>query len=138
MGFENFVKTRSAGFWLTAAISFTATLTAIIYGACYASAEELSIAACVLTAVCAASVGLAFTRFKGMTPYLQLLFVLAAFGFYAHSVYYYVSVVLVGIDLDTFSPEFITCTVLFAALIAASAVNVFFGQGAKVAEGEKE
>ena len=131
MNFKSLIKTRSSGFWITTAVSLTALITVIVYSACYAPTEEFSVAACVLTAVSVLFCGLLFTKFAGLAPYVQLLTILTAFAFYAYSVYYYVSVVLVGIDLDSFSPEFIVCTLLYLVLIAASAVSVFFKQGAK-------
>lgn len=134
MNFKSFIKTRNIGFWITAAFSLTALITAIVYGACYSVTEDFSVTACVLTALSALFFGLSFTKFGGLAPYVQLLTVLMAFGFYVYAVYYYVSVVLVGIDLDSFSPEFIACTVLYVLLILVSAVNVFFKQGAKKAE----
>lgn len=138
MNIKSFIGTRNTGFWLAAAFSFTALITATVYGACYSSTEDFSVAACILTVVCALFFGLEFTKFGGLVPYVQLSVILTAFGFYAYGVYYYVSVVLVGIDLDSFSPEFIACTVLFVMLISASAVNVFFKQGAKRIENSRE
>lgn len=131
MNIKSFLKTRNIGFWITAAFSLTALITAIVYGACFSSTEDFSVTACVLTAISALFFGLSFTKYGGPVPYIQLSAILIAFGFYVYSVYYYVSVVLVGIDLDSFSPEFITCTVLYVVLIAAAAVSVFFKQGAK-------
>lgn len=131
MKLKSFIKTRSVGFWITAAFSLTALITAIVYGACYASTEDFSVTACVLTVVSVLFFGLEFTKFGGLAPFVQLTVILMAFGFYVYSVYYYVSVVLVGIDLDSFSPVFIACTVLYIVLILVSAVNVFFKQGAK-------
>ncbi len=138
MNTKSFIKTRNTGFWITAAVSLTALITAIVYGACYGPTEDFSVTACIALAVGALFFGLSFTKFCNLVPYVQLLTNLTAFCFYAYSVYYYVSVVLVGIDLDSFSPEFIACTVLFVALIAVSAVGVFFRQGAKNIESAKD
>lgn len=61
-------------------------------------------------------------------PYIQFILALSAFMFYVYGVYYYVSVVLVGIDLDSFSAQCIICSALFALTTIASAVGVFLKQ----------
>lgn len=137
MQIKFFLKSRGAGFYLTAAVSLISLITAIVYAACYASSTDCSLAACIITAACALWVGLSFTKLDKLAPYLQFMTVLTAFCFYAYSLYYYVSVVLVGIDLDSFSAEFIVCTLLYAVLIIASAVNVFFKQGEKENSNER-
>lgn len=136
MNFKKYIKTRGCGFWATAATSALAALTVIVYSACYAATQDFSTVACVLTAVCACAAGLLFTKFGTVAPYLQLVIVLAAFGFYVYSIYYYVSIVMVGIDLDSFSAEFIVCTVLYLVLIIGAVVSLFLKQGKKEVEGE--
>lgn len=134
MNLKSFFKSRTVGFWITAAASAAALITAVVYGASYASDIDFSLTACLLVAACAAVFALSFTPFKNLTPYLQLLISLTAFCFYVYSVYYYVSVVLVGIDLDSFSARFIICTILYIATVATSAVSVFFRQDGGRAE----
>lgn len=47
---------------------------------------------------------------------------------FAKAIYGYVAVVLVGIDLNSFSPQFITCTALFATSFILSIVTMFLPQ----------
>ena len=53
---------------------------------------------------------------------------------YITKIYNYVVVVLVGIDVNTLSTQFIACTVCFAILIVLSIANVFFKQEKKKEE----
>lgn len=48
--------------------------------------------------------------------------------FYIYGIYFYVSVVMVGIQASTFNWQFQLCTVLFAALLVVNVVNVFLKQ----------
>ena len=47
---------------------------------------------------------------------------------YITNIYNYVVVVMVGIDISSFSTQFIACTTLFAILLVASVANIFFKQ----------
>ena len=62
---------------------------------------------------------------NAVLPYIQFALSTAAFMSYIYAVYYYVSVVLVGLDLDSFSFGFILCSAAFAVLQITAFVNVF-------------
>ena len=49
-------------------------------------------------------------------------------------IYNYVVVVMVGIDVNPLSSQFITCTVCFAILVVISIANIFFRQEKKKQE----
>ena len=55
---------------------------------------------------------------------VQFLMLLASSMFYIYGMYYYVSIVLVGIDLQYFSTAFIACSALVGSTVALSTLNV--------------
>ena len=55
---------------------------------------------------------------------VQFLMLLASSMFYIYGMYYYVSIVLVGIDLQSFSTAFIACSALVDSTVALSTLNV--------------
>lgn len=55
---------------------------------------------------------------------VQFLMLLAGSMFYIYGMYYYVSIVLVGIDLQSFSTAFIACSALVGSTVALSTLNV--------------
>ena len=77
-------------------------------------------------------VGAAFillgTRIKILNeilPYVQFALTVAALMAYVYAVYYYVSVVAVGIDLDSYDGGFVICTIAFSVCLLLATVNVF-------------
>ncbi|MCI9031296.1 MAG: hypothetical protein HFK09_02095 [Clostridia bacterium] len=126
---RDYIKDKALGFWFTAGIAVLSLATAITYAASYAGTENINwfSFAFMLAAFVAAVVLVAIGRF-GLTPYIQAALVFLSLLFFIYGIYYYVSVVLVGIDLDSFDPEFIVCTVLYAATFGLSVANVFLKQ----------
>ena len=55
---------------------------------------------------------------------VQFLMLLAGSMFYIYGMYYYVSIVLVGIDLQSFSTAFIACSALVGSTVVLSTLNV--------------
>ncbi len=55
---------------------------------------------------------------------VQFLMLLGGSMFYIYGMYYYVSIVLVGIDLQSFSTAFIACSALVGSTVALSTLNV--------------
>lgn len=96
MDIKAYIKTRSVGFWIAAGISAAALLAGVVYCACYASTDDFSVGVTVLLFVTAALFCVSFTKARAVLPYVQLVTVLCAVGFFAYSIYYYVSVVIVG------------------------------------------
>ena len=65
-----------------------------------------------------------FKQFK-VVKYLQFLLTLSALMFYIYAMYYYVSVVFVGIDADSFSASFIICSLIYFGCYGLSIANLF-------------
>ena len=63
-----------------------------------------------------------------IAPYALGFLNFVALLFYVYGIYYYVSVVLVGIDLDHFEPQFFVSTILFVVLLGASVTSIFMEQ----------
>ena len=118
-------KSKSIGFWLTLGCSLSSLLTAIVYSACYVGTTEFNLVACLCLIAAFAIGALQFTKLEKLAQYLQFLLCVAACMFYIYGIYYYVSIVMVGIDLDSFSFAFIACTTLFIATMVEMVVNVF-------------
>ncbi len=77
------------------------------------------------------------TRIKilnAILPYVQFALTVAALMAYVYAVYYYISVVMVGIDLDSYDTGFIICTAAFAVCLLAAFVNVFIPHKEKASE----
>lgn len=55
---------------------------------------------------------------------VQFLMLLAGSMFYIYGMYYYVSIVIVGIDLQSFSTAFIVCSALVGSTVTLSTLNV--------------
>lgn len=120
-----FRKEKSKEVLPSLVLSGLALVTAIVYPALFAGTDEFNLFALLLAIAVAAAGVSAFTPLRAFAAYLQFWFAVAACMFYIYGVYYYVSVVLVGIDLHSFSPQFVACTVLFLLDTAASVVNLF-------------
>lgn len=126
---RDYLKDKAVGFWFTAAIAALSLVTAIVYAVCYAGTENINwfSFAFMLAAFVAAVVLVVLGKIK-LAPYIQAALVFLSLLCFIYGIYYYVSVVLVGIDLDTFDPEFIVCTVLYAVTFGLGVANVFLKQ----------
>ena len=72
-------------------------------------------------------------------PYALAVLIFLSLLFFIYGIYYYVSVVMVGIDLDSFDPEFIVCTIFYILAFGVSVANLFIRQIKKEAvENEQE
>lgn len=136
MKIKEYFQSAPRGRWTTLGVAAISAVTAVVYAALYVGTAEYSVVACVLLALCSVVAVLAFTRLAPLAAYVQFLSALVALCFFIYGVYYYVSVVLVGIDLDRFSAEFIVCTILFLLTAVCSVVNIFMKNSSS--DGEKE
>ncbi len=121
-------KDRTWGFYLSGILSFLSLLTLITYGIAYRSSDYISWISFAFLAA-AAAVNIVFfvmnkTRI-GRVPGAVLSGV--AFFFYLYGMYFYVSVVMVGIDISSFDGRFIINTALFTILFVLSVMNIFLG-----------
>ncbi|MBP5254144.1 MAG: hypothetical protein J6Z23_02010 [Lachnospiraceae bacterium] len=133
---SKFLKEKGIGFYLTVCLAVLAVVTAIVYAVSYRNyvgfmswpAFWLLIGGAVL------AVGLHFIKLGKVSPWLLAAAVLAAVLLYIECLYSYVVVVLVGIDLNSFSNQFILCTSLFGACLVLSIVNIYLKQVKQVKE----
>lgn len=133
MGFKEKIKEftgdKALGFWFTAAICVLSLITSIVYAAVYAGTDNIDWVsfAFMLTAFAGALVMTVLKKYK-WTPYLQAALTFMALLFYVYGIYYYVSVVMVGIDLDHFEAPFIVTAILYAVTFGLSIANLFLKQ----------
>lgn len=129
MNLKKYLTTKGFGFWLSVAVALVGLVFAVVYQVTYCGTEEYSVV-CFVAAliVCVATLAFTALRLDGFVAVAQLLSTLLGFGFFAYANYYYVSVVIVGIDAASFSARFIFCCVAYLLLIVGSAVNVFCQQ----------
>lgn len=124
---KNSTKSRTVGFYLTLTTTLLAILTAIVYISVYSSSEYISWTAFGLTAAAAViSSILIIIKKHDLSPLVSGVLVLIAFMFYFYGKYFYISVVMVGIDLTHFDNKFIISTILFSLLFVFSIINMVF------------
>lgn len=126
----NFFKDKSYGFYVTLISILFTIITFSVYVSSYGKYDSymswegfyfmvagavLALIAIVIKKYSWAPIVLAATNYIGLLYYIL-------------KIYNYVVVVLVGIDLASFSPAFIVCTTLFAINVVISTSNVFFKQ----------
>ena len=130
---KNFFKRKSYGFYVSLAVIVMTIITMSVYSASYGMIDRYMSWAAIGVMVAGMVVGLALSvlnlgewgaavmaicNFVGLSQYIT-------------KIYNYVAVVMVGIDVNTFSSQFIACTVCFAILIVISIANIFFKQEKK-------
>lgn len=135
MVYKDYLKNKAIGFWFSVGIGAFALVTAVVYVACYAGTDNINWVsfALMLAAFIVSAVLIPLNKFVKYLPYVQALLIFLSLLFFIYGIYYYVSVVAVGIDLDHFGPEFFVCVILFVIAIGVSIANVFLPQ-----EKEKE
>ena len=123
-------KNKPLGFWFSVGIGAFALVTAVVYVACYAGTDNMNWVsfALMLAAFIVSAVLIPLDKFVKYLPYAQALLIFLSLLFFIYGIYYYVSVVAVGIDLDHFDPEFIVCVIFFVLALGVSIANVFLRQ----------
>lgn len=120
------LKNKSAGFWVAVATVLVAVVLIVAYPVMYGGTDEYSAFTFVFPLVGAVgAVVLAVFKKDEWMSLCLLVGLLAGFGFYVYTIYYYVSVVIVGIDAQNFDFRFIFTMTVFAAGIVAATVGVF-------------
>lgn len=129
MKFVDFRKDKKPGFWVSASLALLSMVIAIVYIACFRGTDEMSYWAFSFLLI-GGILGLGLLAFNksDIAKYVIGGGIFVALLFYIYAVYYYVSVVMVGIDLDHFSTEFIITTTLFVIGFIGGLVNVFLPQ----------
>lgn len=126
----NVFKDRSLGFYCTAGAALFAIVTSIVYAACYHNLPRFMSweAFYVLLFGAIVALGVLVVKNKIVEDVASALLILATIiglCFFIQYIYNYVVVVMVGIDLNHFDPEFIVCTTMFAVSLVAAIVSFF-------------
>ncbi len=118
------------GFYVTLAVAVLSLVTAIVYAVGYSNnARFMSWPAFILLIVGAvAALVFAFLDLDDFGTAILALFSLIGLLLFIHIIYNYVVVVMIGIDLSSFSGAFIASAVMFVLTFAASFVNLFLPQ----------
>ena len=127
---KKLLENKSYGYYVTLVLSVLSVVAAAMYMVMYNGSRYMSMPAAILPIVGAvAAVGLGFVRggAKAANAVLALCDFVALL-FYIYGIYFYVSIVLVGIQASSFNSQFVTCTGAFAGLLIANVVNVFLKQ----------
>ena len=116
----------SVGFIFCLAIPLLMLIGGLVYLACYIGTSEFNTWAFVFPMILfvVSLILIIFKQFK-VAKYLQFLLTLSALMFYIYAMYYYVSVVFVGIDADSFSASFIVCSLIYFGCYGLSIANLF-------------
>lgn len=124
-----FFKNKSFGFYVTLALIFATVVGSITYSVLYSGSRYMSWSATAVMLVGAAfSLALAFTKKAKWSCAVLALADFIALLLYVYGIYFYVSIVMVGIQASAFNWQFQLCTGIFAVLLAANLVNVFLKQ----------
>lgn len=129
-----FLKNKGIGFYTTVCFAVLAIVTAVLYSGFYANyVGQMSWQAFWLL-ICGAvvSVVLHLLHFGNISPWVLAGGVFGAVLMFIRAMYSYIAVVMVGIDLNSFSPQFMTCSVLLGICLAGSIVNVYLIQEKEV------
>lgn len=132
----NFFKKKSYGFYVTIAVIIMTIVTMIVYSQEYGSVARYMSWEAIWVMGAGLIVALALTIFNLGEWGAAVLAICNFVGLmqYITKIYNYVVVVMVGIDVNTLSSQFITCTVFFAILVVISLANIFFRQEKKKQE----
>ena len=127
---KEFLERKGIGFYATLCLAVLSVITAVVYAASYANYVGFmswpAFALLIGGAVCA--VLLHCIRKGKWSPWVSGATILVSLLLYIKCLYSYVVVVLVGIDLNSFSPQFIRCSVLFVACHLLGIVIIYLRQ----------
>ena len=133
MNIKGLFKNKPLGFYVTLGTLVLALITAVAYLLCYNNTDNFNVWSFVVLLVSfVTGVVLVLVKQAKIAPYVLGLLNFVALLFYVYGIYYYVSVVLVGIDLDHFEPQFFVSTILFVVLQVAGVAAVFMKQEKEV------
>lgn len=137
---KSFLSQKRYGFYVTLCVSILAIVAAIVYAANYHDYLAMMSWPAFILLLVLACLSIALTFLKWTAPWAQIpvaIGSLVALLLFIQAMYNYVVVVMVGIDLAGFSPQFITCSVLFGLTFVAAVANIFFGQVKEEKEQDK-
>ena len=133
---KNFFRRKSYGFYVSLAVIVMTIITMAVYSASYGTMDRYMSWAAIGVMIASIVAGLALSVLNLGEWGAAVMAICNFVGLmqYITKIYNYVVVVLVGIDVNTLSTQFIACTVCFAILIVLSIANVFFKQEKKKEE----
>ena len=133
---KNFFKRKSYGFYVSLAVVVMTIITMSVYSASYGSVDRYMSWAAIGVMIAGMIAGLALSVLNLGEWGAAVMAICNFVGLmqYITKIYNYVAVVMVGIDVNTLSTQFIACTVCFAILVVLSIANIFFKQEKKKEE----
>ena len=124
-----YLKDKDVGFYFSASLVLVALITALVYAVSYAGTDNINwLSFAFLLLAAAAAIVLIVLKLYNYVPYVLAAGIFVSLLFFIYGIYYYVSVVMVGIDLDSFEPQFIVCTILYVLAFGVGVANVFLRQ----------
>ncbi len=126
---ENASQNRTVGYYVSLIVTILSSLLTVIYISTYSGTVYISWVACIsMAAVVLFNVVLMAMKKVHISPYITALLILIAYMFYFYRMYFYISVVMVGIDLSSFDSKFIINTAVFSVVFVLSIINIFLRQ----------
>lgn len=123
------LKDKSYGFYVTLVLIAASLIAAVVYAVLYNGSRYMSWpAAGIMLAGTAVALVLAFTKLAKWSCAVLALADFVGLLLYVYGIYFYVSIVMVGIQASTFNWQFKLCMVMFVVLLIANIVNVFLKQ----------
>lgn len=129
----NFFKDKVPGFYFSCCAAVLGTITAIVYAVSYAnfslqggSIMNWNLVIVFLLMIVEFAALVLLKQYK-LLPWVLAATALAALCLYIYSMYYYVSVMVYGIDA-TFTPTFFGNCILVVAVYAVSVIALFLPQ----------
>lgn len=120
---------KRSGFYVTLVLAILSVVTAAFYATSYGKYASMSWPAFALLLIGAVgAVALAFTGKGKWAPWVQVATIFIAILLFITTQYSYVAVVLVGIDLTSFSPQFVTSVVLLIVDLVIAIANIYLKQ----------
>ncbi len=126
---KEFFSDKGTGFYVTLAGVLLSLVTAIVYAVSYGSTRFMNWAGFVfLLAGAILAIVLIVIKQVNWAPAAVALGSFLGLLFFIYGIYFYVSVVMVGIQANAFDPSFFACVILFALSLVAGIVSVFMKQ----------
>lgn len=126
---KEILANKRCGFYVTIALALLSIGTAAFYALRFGKYVAMSWPAFAnLIGGAVVAVALAFMGKGKWGPWVQFATIFNAVLLFITTQYTYVAVVLVGIDLNEFSPQFIISSVLLVVSLLVSIVNIYLKQ----------
>lgn len=126
MFIKNYLRNYPVGFYTSAGVAGASLILALFYTVAYSGSDEFSLLAAIMPAICVVgTILLAALKLYEWIAAFETVTLLTGLSFYVYSIYYYVSVVIIGIDASSFGAAFIISSVLYLLATAGACVNVF-------------